>query len=71
MVSSEVRSKAGWTDNVSRRFCRVVRMGKVKSEWHGLESEGIVVNVQWDEGDGVGAFDCSPGCEWLDRVEDL
>ena len=72
MVSSEVRSEAGWSDNVSGRFCRAVRMGKVKSAWHGLESEGVVVNVHWDEGDGVGAIVCSPICgRRLDRIEDL
>ena len=71
VVSFEVHSEAGWTDNVSGTFYRTVRMGKVKSVWDGLESEEVVVNVYWNEGDGVGAVVCGQVCGWLDRIKNL
>ena len=37
----------------------------------GLESEGIVFDFRWEEGNGVGLLSYSPECRWLDGVDDL
>jgi len=61
VVSPSIGAKSWGADRVELLHCRVGGMGKHECVWLCLESEGVVVELDGDEGDGVGSCGNAPG----------
>ena len=60
VVSSGVGSEFWGADRVEFRVGRVSGVLKDEGVGLGLESEGVVFNFRWEEGNGVGLLSYSP-----------
>ncbi len=71
VVSSGVGPEFGWSDGVEFRYRWVSRVVEYKCVWLGLETEGVIFDFGWEEGNVIGLLSATPDCRRLDSVNGL